>query len=70
MRMLMLALCLTFMGCGGSGSDSDEDKETVFDPLVQNIDKAEQVEGMVMEHKNQMDQAIEDIDSSGADDEE
>ncbi len=65
MRILMLALCLTIMGCGG-GSDSakeEADKESVFDPLVGNIDKAMEVEKQIMEQKDQLDQAIKDAEA-------
>jgi len=63
MKVLILALCLTFVGCGGGASsdaekEAEEDKETVFDPLVGNIDKANDVENQLMESKARRDQAI------------
>lgn len=69
MRVLILALCMTIVGCGG-GSDTDaeneaeEDKETVFDPLVGNIDKAKDVENQLMEHKDRTDQAVAESELS------
>ena len=63
MKILILAVCLSLVGCGG-GANSDgnekpeEDKETVFDPLVGNIDKANDVENQLMESKARRDQAI------------
>ena len=63
MRMFMLAMCLTLAGCGGGESsdevkEAEEDKETVFDPLVGTLDKANAVEGQLMESKDRTDQAI------------
>ena len=63
MRILILALCLTLVGCGGGESaeaekEAEEDKETVFDPLVGTLDKANAVEGQLMESKDRTDQAI------------
>ena len=64
MRLVALVLCLTLMGCGSDteSESADEDKETVFDPLVQNIDKAKAVEDTVMEQKAAMDQALRDAE--------
>ena len=72
MRILSLALCLLVAGCGGT-TDSDtsaeveEDTESVFDPLVGNIDKANEVENQVLQHKDRTDQAL--AESEGLDDE-
>ena len=69
MKILLLALCLTFAGCGG-GTDSDakneaeEDKETVFDPLVGNLDKANDVEAQLQDHKDRTDQAVAESELS------
>lgn len=62
MRMLALAVCVTLMGCSDSSdrADNREDEESVFDPLVENIDKAKEVESKVMEHKDKLDQAVKD----------
>lgn len=70
MRILILAFCLTFLGCGGgAGSDGnekpEEDKETVFDPLVENIDKAKAVEDQIMQSKDRTDQAIAEAEGAG-----
>ena len=58
------------MGCGGgAGSDENEkpqeDKETVFDPLVENIDKAKAVEDQIMQSKDRTDQAIAEAEGAG-----
>ena len=70
MRILTLALFLVVGGCG-SATDSDthpeaeEDRETVFDPLVDSLDKAKAVESQVMQQKDLMDQAIAESEGSG-----
>ena len=75
MRILMLALCLTIMACG-SGSDAanegatEEEKETVFDPLVSNIDKAKAVEQQVLNQKDQLDKAIRESEGGGSEDDD
>ena len=63
MRIMILALCLTLVGCGGGESadtekEAEEDKDTGFDPLVGTLDKANAVEGQLMENKDRTDQAI------------
>jgi len=70
MKILILALCLTLVGCGGGASsdaekEAEEDKETVFDPLVGNIDKANEVENQLMESKARRDQAINESELAG-----
>ena len=58
-RVAVIAAVLTLGACGGSASeDEDKDKETVFDPMVDNIDKAREVEEQVMQQKQQLDAAI------------
>lgn len=65
MRIFIMALCLIIMGCGG-GADSakaEADKENVFDPLLENLAKAKDIERQVMEQKDQLDQAIRDAEA-------
>jgi hypothetical protein len=75
MRILILAVCLSLVGCGG-GANSDqndkpeEDKDTVFDPLVENIDKAKAVEDQLMQSKDRTDQAIAEAEGAGDDSED
>ena len=75
MKILILAVCLSLVGCGG-GANSDrnetpeEDKETVFDPLVENIDKAKAVEDQLMQSKDRTDQAIAEAEGAGDDSED
>jgi hypothetical protein len=66
MRIVFTVLVLALAGCGG-GSESRaerEDIDTVFDPMVDTIDQAKQVEEQVMEHKRQMDEAIRKMEES------
>ena len=63
MKVLIFAICLALAGCGGGESadesnKAEEDKETVFDPLVGTLDKANAVEGQLMDSKDRTDQAI------------
>ena len=67
MKILIFAMCLILAGCGGGESaddskEAEEDKETIFDPLVGTLDKANAVEGQLMDSKDRTDQAIADRD--------
>ena len=42
-----------------------EDIETVFDPLVESLDKANAVEGQLMQHKDRTDAAIAESELAG-----
>lgn len=64
---LLILLGLSFVACGGGSSGGDADKETVFDPLVQNIDKAKEVEDKVMQQKARMDEALKAAEEAAAD---
>jgi hypothetical protein len=66
MRLLLTVLIIALSGCGGGGDSSAarEDRETVFDPMIGAIDKANQVEEQMMEHKRQMDEAIRKMEES------
>ena len=70
MKTFILALCLTLVGCGGGESadeatEAEEDKETIFDPLVGTLDKANAVEGQLMDSKDRTDQAIAESELAG-----
>ncbi len=63
MKFAAIILCLTLTiltACGSpdEGSAEAEDKETVFDPMVETIDKAAEVEDLVMQQKADMDEAL------------
>ncbi len=69
MKTLLLALSLTLAACGGSAdtetnNEVEEDKETVFDPLLGTLDKANAVEGQLMDSKARTDQAIAESELS------
>jgi hypothetical protein len=63
MKLVAITLCLTLTmltACGSpdEGSAEAEDKETVFDPMVETIDKAAAVEDIMMQQKADMDEAL------------
>lgn len=68
MKTTLLFMFLVFVGCSGSsgsGSDEDavtEDRETVFDPMIRSIDKANQVEQQVFDQKEKMDEALKEME--------
>ncbi|GMR17021.1 MAG: hypothetical protein BMS9Abin32_074 [Gammaproteobacteria bacterium] len=72
MKVLLLVLTLSIVSCGGSSGDSSgsgggeqavkEDKETIFDPMLSTIDKANAVEGINMKAKDDLDRAIDEAD--------
>lgn len=70
MRIIALVVFLALAGCGGGKDSEGNQKESVFDPMVDNIDKAKEVEDTVMEQKAAMDQAIKDAENGGASDDE
>lgn len=71
MRIFILTLCLAIMGCGSAAEppEAAEDKENVFDPLLENIDKAKAVEQQLMDQKDQLDRAINDAEAGVSEDE-
>lgn len=70
MRTIALVVFLALAGCGGGKDSEGNQKESVFDPMVDNIDKAKEVEDTVMKQKAAMDQAIKDAENGGASDDE
>lgn len=66
MRLMLITLVIVLSGCGGDSDSSAEweDRDTVFDPMVSNIDKAKEVEEQVLEHKRQMDEALSKMEES------
>jgi soluble cytochrome b562 len=61
----MVAALTIVAGCSESSNQQSaeqsaerEDIETVFDPMLSNIDKAKQVEQQVLDQKKKMDEAI------------
>jgi hypothetical protein len=70
MRIIALVVFLALAGCGGGKDSEGNQKESVFDPLVDNIDKANEVEDKVMEQKAALDQAIKDAENGGVSDDD
>ena len=62
MKALLLVLALGLAACGGGEGDVKEDEETIFDPLVSNIDKANEVEAQILQSKDDLDKAIEEAE--------
>jgi hypothetical protein len=67
MKTFLIAVAALTIAAGCSESSNEqpaeqraerEDIDTVFDPMVSNIDKAKQVEQQVLEQKKKMDEAI------------
>ena len=64
------------LGCGAPPADeqaeaapepgSQEAEETVFDDMIQTEDRARAVEGVVMDHKQDLDTAIDHADDAEA----
>ncbi|MDH4049657.1 MAG: hypothetical protein OEW68_17845 [Gammaproteobacteria bacterium] len=68
--LIALLICIGLTSCGGeSSSEKNEEKETVFDPLIQSVDKAKAVEDTVLQQKKDMDEAMKRMED-GADDKE
>lgn len=60
-------LCLLLAACGGESRDeTDAKEEKVFDPLIQSVDKAKAVEDTVLQHKEDMDDALQKMEESEA----
>jgi hypothetical protein len=66
MRYVLLIISLALFGCGSAEKDQ-EDQEGVFDPMVETIDKAKEVEDITMQHKEDMDKRLKEME--GGDDE-
>lgn len=70
MKFISIFLLLVMVACGSSENTETEateakemeDTETVFDPLLKSIDKAEAVEDIVMQQKEQMDKALREME--------
>jgi hypothetical protein len=58
----VVATFLLLGGCGNggdSGSEPEAQDESVFDPMVDTIDRAEAIEGIGLERKDQMDELMD-----------
>lgn len=68
MRYVLLIISLSMFGCGGAEKDT-EDQEGVFDPMVETIDKAKEVEDITLQHKKDMDKRLREMEGTAGDDE-
>ena len=60
MKVLIMLACVFFAACGEPGeTERARDRETAFDPLTQQVDKAKAVEDTVQQHKRDLDEALE-----------
>jgi hypothetical protein len=61
MKFIAVVLSLVLAGCGSSddAATEAEDRETVFDPMIETLEKAEAVEDLVMQQKKDMDAALD-----------
>jgi hypothetical protein len=64
MKVLMtITMCFLLATCGGdSGDERDANEEKVFDPLVKSVDKAKTVEDTVLQQKEDMDEAMKQME--------
>ena len=71
-RAALIVLGLVLAACGadradpGTAADTD-DRDSLIEPMTDAMDDAKAVEGKLMEHKDAVDQAVEDADRSAAD---
>jgi hypothetical protein len=62
----VMAVAFLMAGCNGevepqAGIEAEEE-ESVFDPMTDPLDKAKKVEAQTMQHKEDIDKALEDAD--------
>ena len=71
--LTLIVFCLMLPGCGNEPADESathEDEETVFDPLIESVDKAKGVEDTVMQQKEDMDEAMREMEEGAEDPDE
>jgi hypothetical protein len=63
MKIRVVIMWVLLAACGESEEARQAgDRETVFDPLTQQVDKAKAVEETVEQHKRDLDEALEKAD--------
>lgn len=59
LRLLLLSSCLFLFACGEpADSPPPAEKESVFDPLVKDLEKAKAVEDLALQEKEKIDAAM------------
>jgi len=70
--IVTLAAMLALAACNGEiepqATAEPEDEESVFDPMTDQIEKAKQVEDTAMQHKADIDAAIEESEANSTED--
>ena len=61
--LTILAMGLLIGGCGGSSNDATVGQE-IADDLNEAMDKARAVEDQIMQHKDEIDDAVEDAEEA------
>ena len=71
MKFIVVIVVLVLAGCTSSddAATEAEDRETVFDPMIETIDKAEEVEDLIMQQKKDMDAALDRMEGETQDEE-
>jgi hypothetical protein len=59
-----MPIAFLMTGCNGDVEPQAEaeERESVFDPMTDQIEKAKRVEAQTMQHKDDIDEALEDVD--------
>ena len=70
MKYAFLLASLMLFGCGVEGTvetaetADEKDRESVFDPYVNALDKANNVEDQVLQHKEDMDKRLREMEEA------
>ena len=64
--LMILAMGFFFAGCGSSSNDETVGQE-IADDLNEAMDKAREVEDQIMQHKDEIDDALEDAEKATED---
>lgn len=73
LTLILFLFWLMLSACSKEAADeapSEADKETVFDPLIESVDKAKDVEDTVLQQKEDMDEAMRQMEEGTEDPEE
>ena len=66
--LTFLMLVAPLLGCS-SADKADEDREGVFDPMVETIDRAKEVEDAALKHKEEIDARLKELEGNEENDE-